>query len=188
MRSLGIKFVRVAEFAWSRFEPEPETFNFNWLGRFLELVKNEGLAAVVGTPTASPPKWLVDSMPDMIALDKNGLPRAFGSRRHYCFSHEGYRVKCRQMVTRLAEATVTDRTTLTRNLGLLEHQGLIRVDMGKDRREREVRLTDRGREVLAHEYPIWKEVQVEVAKRYGSARLARLLSELSALVKVAKPS
>ena len=85
MRSLGIKFVRVAEFAWSRLEPEPEKFNFTWLERFLEIVKNEGLAAVVGTPTASPPKWLVDSMPDMIALDKNGLPRAFGSRRHYCF-------------------------------------------------------------------------------------------------------
>ena len=85
-------------------------------------------------------------------------------------------------VTRLAEATVTDRTTLTRNLRLL------RVDMGNDRREREVRLTDRGRDVLAQVYPIWKEVQVEVAKRFGSERLARLLSELSALVEVAKPS
>ncbi|MFZ0712086.1 MAG: beta-galactosidase [Terrimicrobiaceae bacterium] len=104
MRGLGIKFVRVAEFAWSRFEPEPEKFDFHWLERFLELVKKEGLSAVIGTPTASPPKWLVDSMPDMIALDKDGLPRAFGSRRHYCFSHQGYRVKCGQIVTRLAEA------------------------------------------------------------------------------------
>jgi DNA-binding MarR family transcriptional regulator len=90
-------------------------------------------------------------------------------------------------VTRLAEATVTDRTTLTRNLRLLEHQGLIQVDMGNDRREREVRLTDRGREVLAQVYPIWKEVQAEVATRFGSERLARLLSELSALVEAAKP-
>jgi DNA-binding MarR family transcriptional regulator len=91
-------------------------------------------------------------------------------------------------VTRLAEATVTDRTTLTRNLRLLEKQGLIQVDMGNDRREREVRLTNRGREVLAQVYPIWKEVQIEVAKRFGGERLARLLSELSALVAVAKPS
>jgi DNA-binding MarR family transcriptional regulator len=90
-------------------------------------------------------------------------------------------------VTRLAEATVTDRTTLTRNLRLLEHQGLIQVDMGKDRREREVRLTDRGRDALAHVYPVWKEVQAEVAQRFGSARLARLLAELSALVEVARP-
>ena len=90
-------------------------------------------------------------------------------------------------VTRLAEATVTDRTTLTRNLRLLEQQGLIQVDMGKDRREREVRLTDRGREAMAHVYPIWKEVQAEVAQRFGSARLERLLAELSALVEVARP-
>jgi DNA-binding MarR family transcriptional regulator len=91
-------------------------------------------------------------------------------------------------VTRLAEATVTDRTTLTRNLRLLEQQGHIRVGRGQDRREREVRLTDRGRDALARVYPIWKEVQVEVAKRFGSARLARLLAELAALVEVAKPS
>lgn len=91
-------------------------------------------------------------------------------------------------VTRLAEATVMDRTTLTRNLSLLEKQGLIQVDRGNDRREREVRLTDRGREVLAQVYPIWKEVQAEMARRFGSERLARLLSELSALVEVARPS
>ena len=91
-------------------------------------------------------------------------------------------------VTRLAEVTVTDRTTLTRNLRLLEQQGLIQVDRGHDRREREVRLTDRGREVLAHVYPIWQEVQAEVARRFGSEWLARLLPELSALVEVARPS
>ena len=104
MRSLGIRYVRVGEFAWSRFEPEPEKFDFLWLQRFLNLAQMEGLAVIVGTPTASPPKWLVDSMPDMIALDEDGLPRAFGSRRHYCFSHDGYRAKCRQIATHLAEA------------------------------------------------------------------------------------
>jgi DNA-binding MarR family transcriptional regulator len=91
-------------------------------------------------------------------------------------------------VTRLAEATVTDRTTLTRNLHLLERQGLIQVTRGHDRREREVRLTDRGREILARVYPIWQEAQAEVARRFGSERLARLLAELSALVEVTKPS
>ena len=90
-------------------------------------------------------------------------------------------------VTRLAEATVTDRTTLTRNLRLLEQQGHIQVGQGPDRREREVRLTERGRDVLAQVYPIWKEVQAEMATRFGSERLARLLAELSALVEVARP-
>jgi len=34
-------------------------------------------------------------------------------------------------VTQLAEVAVTDRTTLTRNLRLLEQQGLIRIDGGR---------------------------------------------------------
>jgi beta-galactosidase len=65
MRGLGIRYIRVAEFAWSRLEPQPERFDFSWLQRFLDLAQREGLAVVVGTPTACPPKWLVDSVPDM---------------------------------------------------------------------------------------------------------------------------
>ena len=41
MGSLGIRYVRVAEFAWSRFEPEPERFEFSWLQRFLDLAKKK---------------------------------------------------------------------------------------------------------------------------------------------------
>src|SRR5215475_8730961 len=36
-------------------------------------------------------------------------------------------------VTQLAKATLTDRTTLTRNLHLLETQGLIQLERGEDR-------------------------------------------------------
>ena len=35
--------------------------------------------------------------------DKEGLPRKFGSRRHYCFSHQGYREECVRIVTLVAE-------------------------------------------------------------------------------------
>ncbi len=91
-------------------------------------------------------------------------------------------------VTRLARATVTDRTTLTRNLKLLEKQGLIRLEAGTDRRERTVTLTDRGRETLASAYPKWKEAQAGVARSVGEERLHRLLSDLSALVAATKAS
>jgi beta-galactosidase len=42
MHDLGIRLVRVGEFAWSRFEPELENFDFAWLERFLDLVKKRG--------------------------------------------------------------------------------------------------------------------------------------------------
>ncbi|HEY0792743.1 MAG TPA: beta-galactosidase [Chthoniobacterales bacterium] len=104
MGAMGIRYVRVAEFAWSRFEPQPGALDFSWLQRFLDLAQQAGLRVVIGTPTASPPKWLVDKMPDMLSVDEHGAPRAFGSRRHYCFSHEGYRGECRRIVRALAQA------------------------------------------------------------------------------------
>ncbi len=104
MRELGLGLVRIGEFAWSRLEPEPGIYRFEWLGRAIDTLHKAGLAVVLGTPTATPPKWLVDRMPDMVALDVSGRPRGFGSRRHYCFSHEAYARECERIVTALAEA------------------------------------------------------------------------------------
>jgi beta-galactosidase len=64
-----------------------------------------GLKVVLGTPTATPPKWLVDTMPDMLAVGADGKTRGFGSRRHYCFSHQGYRSACARIVTSRPSAT-----------------------------------------------------------------------------------
>ncbi|MEM6828251.1 MAG: beta-galactosidase [Pseudomonadota bacterium] len=103
MREMGLSLVRVGEFAWSRIEPEAGTFNWDWLDRAIETLASEGLQIILCTPTATPPKWLVDQMPDMVAIDRHGRKRGFGSRRHYCFSHLGYREESRRITTALAE-------------------------------------------------------------------------------------
>ncbi|MFM5894470.1 MAG: beta-galactosidase [Novosphingobium sp.] len=99
MAEIGISHVRIGEFAWSRIEPAPGRFEWDWLDRAIETLAAAGLKIVLGTPTATPPKWLVDRMPDMIARDAQGQPRRFGSRRHYCFSHAGYAAECDRIVT-----------------------------------------------------------------------------------------
>jgi beta-galactosidase len=104
MREIGIRIVRVGEFAWSRLEPEPGEYRFSWLEQILDLAESKSLSIVLGTPTSAPPKWLVDRMPDMVAVDANGQRKGFGSRRHYCFSHLGYRKECERIVTKLAQA------------------------------------------------------------------------------------
>ena len=82
-------------------------------------------------------------------------------------------------VNRLAEATVTDRTTLTRNLKPLQKQGLVRIELGKDRREREVTLTGKGRGMIKKAYPIWEKVQGRMAKAIGKNKVNQLLADLS---------
>jgi beta-galactosidase len=103
MREAGLSHVRIGEFAWSRMEAEPGQYTFDWLDRAIETLAAEGLKIVLGTPTATPPKWLVDEMPSMLAVDAHGHPRKFGSRRHYCFSHQGYRRECARIVEVLAK-------------------------------------------------------------------------------------
>ena len=103
MRELGISVVRVGEFSWSRLEPQREQFNFDWLQRAVDTLHAEGLEVVLGTPTATPPKWLIDESPSILAVDESGQPRGFGSRRHYCFSSNVYRQECQRIVEQMAK-------------------------------------------------------------------------------------
>ncbi len=103
MRDMGIRWVRIAEFAWSQIEPEPGVLDWAWLDQAVNTLHEHGLRVVMCTPTATPPKWLIDRMPDMVARDLNGQPRKFGSRRHYCFSHAGYRSESRRITRLVAE-------------------------------------------------------------------------------------
>ncbi|MFD1342169.1 beta-galactosidase [Litorisediminicola beolgyonensis] len=103
MVASGLTWVRIGEFAWKRIEPEPDVFDWGWLDDAIEVLGAAGLKIILGTPTATPPRWMLDRHPDMLAVDAQGHPRKFGSRRHYCFSHDGYRQDCRRIVTHLAD-------------------------------------------------------------------------------------
>ncbi|MBT6298692.1 MAG: beta-galactosidase [Rhodobacteraceae bacterium] len=102
MVKAGLTWVRIGEFAWSRLEPQPGQYDWCWLDRAIDILGSVGLKVVLSTPTATPPRWIVDQNPDMLAVDTEGRPRKFGARRHYCFSHLGYRVHCARIVTELA--------------------------------------------------------------------------------------
>jgi beta-galactosidase len=103
MVEAGLSWVRIGEFAWSRMEPKPGRLEFEWLDRAIDALGKAGLKVILGTPTATPPRWMVDRHPDMLAVDKMGNERKFGSRRHYCFSHKGYREESRRITRLLAE-------------------------------------------------------------------------------------
>ena len=103
MVAAGLTRVRIGEFAWSRIEPEPGRFDWGWLDGAIDVLHGAGLGIILGTPTATPPKWLVDAMPEMLAVDRQGRVRGFGSRRHYCFSHEGYRAEAVRITRAVAE-------------------------------------------------------------------------------------
>ncbi len=101
MVDAGLTWVRIGEFAWSRLEPSPGTFTFDWLDQAISVLSEAGLKIVLGTPSCTPPRWMLEQFPDMLAQDQYGHSRGFGSRRHYCFSHAGYRDAAAQMAEKL---------------------------------------------------------------------------------------
>ncbi|MEX0368172.1 MAG: beta-galactosidase [Ruegeria sp.] len=103
MAELGLTWVRIGEFAWKRMEPREGDYDWGWLDRAIKTLGDAGLKVVLGTPTATPPKWVCKKHPDMFALDEMGHVRGYGSRRHYCFSHRGFLEECRKIVRAIAE-------------------------------------------------------------------------------------
>ncbi len=103
MRQMGISFVRIGEFAWSRYEPSRGKFHWDWLDRAIDTLGKAGLKVVLGTPTATPPKWLMDEFPEIAPVDEQGRSKGFGSRRHYTFSSEIYWQESRRIVEIMAK-------------------------------------------------------------------------------------
>ena len=67
----------------------------------------------------------------------------------------------------LADEAVMDRTTLTRNLKLLEQEGLVTVTAGDDARVREVSLTAAAQEQLAERPQVLEKSPDPHGRRHG---------------------
>jgi beta-galactosidase len=100
--AIGIARVRIAEFAWSRMEPDPGRYEWEWLDTAIATLARHGLQIVLGTPTASPPKWLIDAHPEILPVARDGSVLQFGSRRHYDISSPAYREHCARIVGEMA--------------------------------------------------------------------------------------
>ncbi len=81
----------------------------------------------------------------------------------------------------LARILALDRTTLARNLRILQRRGLIAIQPGEDLRMRTIRLTDRGQNAMRKALPLWEEAQRRVTAAFGEAKVARLFGYLDEL-------
>jgi beta-galactosidase len=69
MQQAGVHMVRVAEFAWSRMEPEEGKYDLDWLDRAITAAAKHNIYTVIGTPTAAPPAWLTRKYPETLRMN-----------------------------------------------------------------------------------------------------------------------
>lgn len=103
MHDTGIDTIRIAEFAWSIMEPSEGQFEFSWLDKIIDLASQQSIKIVMCTPTAAPPKWLMDKHPEIYQKDEYGHIRGFGSRRHYCFNSDIFKEYSIKIIEKMAE-------------------------------------------------------------------------------------
>jgi len=87
-------------------------------------------------------------------------------------------------ISELAGELGMDRTTLTRNLSVLERDGLINMSSGKDHRTKIVTITSKGRTSIAKAIPLWNEAQRKVKQQMGENSWRELMQNLGQFLKV----
>ena len=70
-------------------------------------------------------------------------------------------------ISGFAEGLGMERSTLTRNLKLLEQMRLVEIGPEQYRRARQMTITDEGRRVLDTAYPYWEAAQEALRSRLG---------------------
>lgn len=117
-----------------------------------------------------------------------------GVSRHYDGALEGFGINVAQYsllcnlkrldqpsISTLAEAMGLDRSTLGRNLRVLEGEGLVKLAEGADLRNRLVYLTEAGEARLMAALPAWEAAQQRLVERLGEGKRALLVGLLNEL-------
>ena len=102
MKQAGIGVVRILEFAWCWYQPDPDTFRWDDLDHFLDLCGERDLEVCLCTPTATAPPWFMERYPDARLVDVEGKP-CFSHRHFVCWNHPGARDEALKTIAAMAE-------------------------------------------------------------------------------------
>lgn len=102
MKKAGMNVMRFAEFAWYKMEPRPGEYHFEWLHEVVDDLAKNGISSILGTPTATPPRWFLKQYPDAAKLLPEGYRQPHGGRRHCCSNNPDYQRESLRIVEAMA--------------------------------------------------------------------------------------
>ena len=103
MKLADINVVSIGIFSWAKLEPEEGRFTFEWLDEIMDLLHENGIGAILATPSGARPRWLAEKYPEVLRVREDRRQNLFGERHNHCWSSPVYREKVRIINTRLAE-------------------------------------------------------------------------------------
>ncbi len=103
MQEAGVNLISLGIFSWSKLEPKPGVYHFDWLDRVIDLLYAHNVYVNLATATASPPPWFSRQHPDSLPVDEMGVRYNPGSRQQYCPNNQAYREVAKMLAGKIAE-------------------------------------------------------------------------------------
>ncbi|HOJ11895.1 MAG TPA: beta-galactosidase [Clostridiales bacterium] len=103
MKLAHCNVMAVGIFSWACLEPEEGQFQFEWLDEIMGKLADNGLYAILSTPSASRPAWMAEKYPEVLQIRPNRVRALFGERQNQCYTSPVYREKVRLINQKLAE-------------------------------------------------------------------------------------
>lgn len=103
MKLAGINCATVGIFIWSLIEPTEGVYDFSCLDTILDKMHENGIKAILATPSGARPPWLSEKYPEVLRVEETGIRNEYGVRHNHCLTSPVYREKVRNINRKLAE-------------------------------------------------------------------------------------
>lgn len=101
--ALNANSIRIGDFIWQLIEPRELEYDFSYFKNLVEIANAKGIDVMVCTPTSTFPAWLKNKHPDVMIVDENLNPIAFGGRREYCYNSDNYLKYAKKITQKMVE-------------------------------------------------------------------------------------
>ncbi len=103
MKLAKCNVMSVGIFAWSAIEPAEGAWTFEWLDRVLDTFAENGVYALLATPSGARPAWMSRKYPEVLRVGPNRIRNLHGQRHNHCYTSPVYREKTALMNGHLAQ-------------------------------------------------------------------------------------
>ena len=103
MKAAHCNVMSVGIFSWVMLEPAEGKYEFGWLDGLMDKLSDNGIRAILATPSAAKPAWMGQKYPEIRLIDEYGRRQPHRLRQNHCPTSPVYREKVRQINTLLAE-------------------------------------------------------------------------------------
>ena len=103
MKQAGCNVMTIGVFSWAKLEPAEGEFDFAWMDGLMDRLADNGIKAILATPSGSKPAWMSQKYPEICRVAENGTRGPHGGRHNHCRTSPVYRDKCVTINTKLAE-------------------------------------------------------------------------------------